>query len=94
MNDLVKDNDLNAEGLSFGASETSEASMVCFSLSVVELQDLKLSFGRRLLMEGLPLDEVGLGDINFLVEVGVHVLHVSALVEVEPGVGGIFILTD
>ena len=94
MNNLVKDNDLKTEGFSFCPPENSGACTLCFSLSVAELRDLKLSLGRRFFMDDLPLDNDGLGGINILAEVGVIVLHESTFVEAELGVGGIFILTD
>lgn len=89
---LVKDSDLKAERFSVWPPEASGTSTLCFSLSVAELRNLKLSFGSKFFMEVLPLDD-GVGDINMLAEVGVLAVHKLTSVE-ELGLRGTVILTD
>lgn len=94
MNSFVRDIDLDMEGFSRGgpAGEPSEAGLTAFSTSE-ELRFLKLSFGKRDLLQDFPLDEEGPGDplVLALLDPGVRLKF--TFLGVGLGVGGIFIAT-
>lgn len=55
---FVGDHDLNMDGLScILVVDKPESRLPAFSISELELQYLKLSFGSKFLMDGLALDE-------------------------------------
>lgn len=62
MNSFVRDKDLEIVGFSRGpGADPSDAKFSAFSTSE-EVRYLKLSFGKRLLIDDFPLEEEGPGD--------------------------------
>lgn len=93
-NSFAKENDLDTRGLSVDpADEAPRARIVAFSMSEVELRDLKLTRGRRLFKDGFPLDDDGLGDIFIFAEDGLGIGGIFTFMEVGLGAGGMFVLT-
>lgn len=92
VNNFVREKDLGIRGLSHDpVDEAPRERIAAFSTSEVEPRNLKLTRGRRLLMDGLTLDVDGPGDICTLVEVGLSIEGEISLMGLV--VGGIFILT-
>lgn len=94
VNSFVRDNDLEIVGFSrVPVAKPSDAKLSAFSTSE-EVRYLKLSFGKRPLMDDLPLDEEGPGDPLVLASVEPGVREKFTFLGVGLGVGGIFIPTN
>lgn len=95
LNIFVRDNVLEIEGFSRGiVDEMSGAKLAVFSTSKVEIRDLKLSLGKRLFKDDLPLDEEGPGEPLALASAELGVKRKFTFLGVGLGVGGIFITTE
>lgn len=93
VNSFVRDNDREIVGFSLvPVAEPSEGKLSAFSTSE-EVRYLKLSFGKRPLMDDLPLEEEGPGDPLVLPSVEPGVSKKFTFLGVGLGVGGIFIPT-
>lgn len=73
--------------------EASESGKVAFSVSEFILRNLKLSLGKRFLMDDLPLHEEGLGKAFGLKLEGLGVKRKFTLFGVDVGVESIFTCT-
>lgn len=70
VNSFVRENVLVIEDLSCDPSGDPKASMAAFSISQLLFLNLKLSLGRRLLIDGLALCDEGSGEVLNLISVG------------------------
>lgn len=83
------------EGFSLSeVEEDSGAKIAAFSISELAFLCLKLSFGKRLFKDDLPLDVEGPGDPLILASDGLGVKRKFTFLGVILVVGGIFIMTD
>lgn len=95
VNNLVNDHDLGIDTFSCGTmAEVSESGKVAFSVSEFILRNLKLSLGKRFLMDDLPLHEEGLGKAFTLELEGLGVKRKFTLFGVGVGVESILTCTD
>lgn len=89
------DNDLEIDGFSLGMlHEVSGGRLAAFSTSNVEIRDLKLSLGKRLLKDDFPLDVEGPGEPQALASLELGVKRKFTFLGVGLGDGGIFITTE
>ena len=94
VNIFERDQDLDIDGFSCDAVvEEPESRLEALSISVsgFMFRFLKLSFGRRFLMDDFALDEEGPGELFSLESEGLGVNMKFTLLGVGVGVGGIFI---
>lgn len=95
VNNLVNDHELDMDTFSCGTmTEVSESGKVAFSVSEFMLLNLKLSLGKRFLMDDLPLNEEGLGKAFGLELEGLGVKTKFTLFGVGVGVESILTCTD
>lgn len=93
VNIFVREYDLGIEGFSCtSVDEASEARLAAFSASE-ELRYMKLSFGKRFLMDDLPLAEEGPGEPVTLSSAELGVRRKFTFLGVGVGVWAIFIAT-
>lgn len=90
----VSDNDLEIEGFFRGIDEASGAGVAAFSISKVEIRDLKLSLGNKLFKDDLPFDEEGAGEPPALASTELGVRRKFTFLGDGLGVGGILITTE
>lgn len=91
---FVSENDLEIEGFSRSIDEACGGGMAAFSISKVEIRDLKLSLGNKLFKDDLPFDEEGPGEPPALASTELDVGRKFTFLGVGLGVGGILITTE